>query len=277
MRHSPAARGGSHDVDAATGIPIERLLGQPLVLMLDVDGTLAPIAPNPSFARVPPETRRIITAFVARPDVIVALVSGRAAHDARRLVGVDNLWTIGNHGAELVSPDGDTSVHPAVARYAEHMARTARALEPLVAPFEGVLLENKTWTLSVHYRGADDGIVPRLRAIVDDVVRRNGLRVTEGKKVFEIRPPVQVDKGTAIYQLAADLGALGDDASLFFGGDDATDEDAFRLLRLRCPGAVTVQVGTQSDTSAGYVVATPDDLRALLERVARYRDRDLQR
>ena len=169
---------------------------------------------------------------------------------------------------ELMSPDGDISVDPAVTRYAEPMARTAHTLDPLLLPLRGVLLENKTWTLSVHYRLANESILPRLRAAVDAVVSQNGLRMTEGKKVFEIRPPISVDKGTAVVRLASDLGALRDDASLFFAGDDETDEDAFALLRVKCPNAVTLQVGMRQHTSAEYVVATPDDVRALLQRIA---------
>ena len=268
MTQPPAADGG-RDVHTATAVPLERLGGRPLVLMMDVDGTLAPIAPHPSLARVPDETRRVIAFLATRPKVSVALVSGRAAHDARRLVGVEHLWTIGNHGAELISPDGEIRVDPAVTRYAEPMARTAHTLDPLLEPLRGVVLENKTWTLSVHYRMANDRLLPRLRATVEEVVARNGLRMTEGKKVFEIRPPVSVDKGTAVYRLAGDLGALRDGASLFFAGDDETDEDAFELLRATCPNAVTLQVGTRSHTSAEYVVATPDDVFALLKRIAR--------
>ena len=268
MIPSPAASGGSREMLAATVIPIERFRGRPLVLMLDVDGTLAPIAQHPSLARVPDDTRRLIASLVTRPNVKLALVSGRAAHDARRLVGVENLWTIGNHGSELMSPGGELTVDPAVTRYAEPMARVASTLDPLLEPLRGVVIENKTWTLSVHYRMANESIVPRLRATVEDLVARNGLRMTDGKKVFEIRPPVAVDKGSAVYRLANDLGALNDTASLFFAGDDETDEDAFRILRAKCPNAVTVQVGTRSPTSAEYVVPSPDDVRALLQRIA---------
>lgn len=269
MMPLPATDGGSRDEHAVGAIAYDRLAGRPLVLMLDIDGTLAPIAPHPALARVPDETRRLIASLVTRPQVSVALVSGRAAHDARRLVGVANLWTIGNHGAELMNPDGEIAVDAQVAAYGEPMARVATALTTLLHPLRGVLVENKTWTLSVHYRLADDGILPRLLSIVNDVVARNGLRLTEGNMVLEIRPPVPVDKGTAIYRLAGELGALKSGASLFFAGDDITDEDAFRTLRTKCPHAVTLQVGGRSDTSAEFRVASPDDVRAVLERIAR--------
>lgn len=267
MRFTPAKgeSGGGHSDSV---IPDARLVGHPLLLMLDVDGTLAPIALHPSLATVPSETRRVVASLAAMPDVTVVLVSGRAAHDARRLVAVENVWTIGNHGAELMDPRGDVVVDATVVPFGPALARTANTLGPLLAPLEHVMLENKGWTLGVHYRAADDAVLPRLRAAVEGVVSQNGLRLTEGKMVFEIRPPVRVDKGTAIYTLARDLGALTDDAALLFAGDDATDEDAFRLLRSRVPRAVTVHVGQGSETAAEFTVATPGDIRALLRRIA---------
>ena len=271
MNQPPAIDGGVRH-PKANPIPDARLAGRPLLLMFDVDGTLAPIMSHPSLARVPDETRRIVASMVTKPGVTVVLVSGRAAHDARRVVGVERVWTIGNHGAEVMDPDGDVTVDPEVARYAEPMATTARTIAPLVAPLRGVVVENKGWTLSVHYRGADEALLPRLRAAVDGVVMENGLRVTEGKKVLEIRPPVPVDKGTAVYRLARDLGGLAEGASLLFVGDDITDEDAFRTLRAQHPNAVTVHVGSHADTAAEFVLTDPGAVHDLLRRIARTLD-----
>jgi trehalose-phosphatase len=261
--------GGPTEVEAEQVIPAARLAGRPLLLMLDVDGTLAPIAPHPSLARVPDETRDILAKLAGRPRVLVVVVSGRAAHDARRMVGVENLWTIGNHGAEVISPSGEVTVDPAVARYAAPMSRVAETLQPALAGFDGVVLENKEWTLSIHYRLVDDAVVPQLQDLVKDSAERNGLLVTQGKRVIEIRPPVNVDKGTAIRRLAERLGAFAPDASLLFAGDDATDEDAFQMLRAELPRAVTIHVGDNTKTAAEFSLATPERVRALLERIAR--------
>ena len=257
-------------MNTVSAIPDARLGGRPLVLMFDVDGTLAPIAALPSLARVPGDTRRLIASLATQPNVTVALVSGRAAHDARRLVGVEELWTVGNHGAEVMTPAGAIEVNPDVARYAEPIAAAARTLESLLDPVRGVVLENKGWTLSVHFRNADEAVLPSLRAAVDGVVMTNGLRVTEGKKVLEVRPPVSVDKGTAVYRLARDLGALEQGASLVFAGDDMTDEDAFRRLRAQHPDAVTIHVGNSVDTAAEFVLPDPDAVRELLQRIVRH-------
>ena len=242
-----------------------RLAGRSLILMLDVDGTLAPIAPRPEQAVVPLETRRVVAALAARSDVQVALVSGRAAADARRMVGVSNLWVVGNHGAETVGPDGELSIDPQVAPYRIPVAQASRKLSSLVAPVPGVLVEDKTWTLSIHYRLADPAVVPRLRVTVDAVAAALGLRVTEGKQVFEVRPPVHVNKGTAVLNLARQLGALDEEAGVLFAGDDATDEDAFRLLRAQLPKAVTVKVGDAGTTAAEFSVQDTVAVRHLLE------------
>lgn len=244
-----------------------RLSGAPLVVMLDVDGTLAPIAPRPELAEVPDITSQCVAALAARPQVIVALVSGRAAADARRLVRVANTWVIGNHGYEIVSPEGESVVDPQVMPYRNLIAQAGRRLEPRLAAVPGVIVEDKRWTLSVHYRLADPAVLPRVRGLVEDTANALGLRITHGKMVFEIRPPARVDKGTAVLTLAARLHATDPGASLVFIGDDVTDEDAFRALRLRQRNAVTVRVAPDKDTgtAAEFAVADPEEVLRFLE------------
>jgi trehalose-phosphatase len=244
-----------------------RLSGAPLVAMLDVDGTLAPIAPRPELALVPTATSQCVAALATAPQVIVALVSGRAAADARRLVRVANTWVIGNHGYEIVSPEGESVVDAHVLPYRNLIAQAGRRLEPRLAQVPGVIVEDKGWTLSVHYRLADPAVVSRVRGLVDDTAHAFGLHVTDGKMVLEIRPPARVDKGTAVLTLAARLHALGDEASLVFLGDDRTDEDAFRALRMRQRSAVTVRVAPDdtTGTAAEFTVADPDEVLRFLE------------
>lgn len=249
----------------------DRLAGRPLVVMLDVDGTLAPIVSRPEEAAVPPETRAAVAVLATRPHTTIALVSGRAAGDARRMVAVSNVWVIGNHGAEIVDPDGEEAVDPQVAPYEQAMAQARETLRGLLAPVQGALVEDKRWTLSVHYRLVDPKVVGRVQSTVSGVARDLGLRVHEGKMVHEVRPPVRVDKGTAVFALAGRLGGLADGASLLFAGDDRTDEDAFRVLRHRAPRAVTVRVAEDgaADTVAEFTVADPPAILRLLEELGR--------
>jgi trehalose-phosphatase len=246
-----------------------RLDGIPLVIMLDVDGTLAPITSRPEEATVPPETRRVIAALAALDPVRVVLVSGRAAAQARRMVSVANVWAIGNHGFEVVTPEGEELVDPALAPVRPAIAQASHQLARLVAPVPGVILEDKGWTLSVHYRLADPLVIPRLIESVKHVASQLGLRVTMGKMVIEVRPPAPplVDKGTAVLQLDNRLGGLRDGGSSVFIGDDTTDEDAFRALRARSARAVTVRVrhDEETQTSAEFAVRDTAEVRVFLE------------
>ncbi|HET7458848.1 MAG TPA: trehalose-phosphatase [Gemmatimonadaceae bacterium] len=274
-----APSSGGAALPAALGAAArERLAGAPLLALLDVDGTLAPIVAHPSAATVPDDTRRAVAALVARPRTHVAVVSGRAAADAARVVGVDGVWVIGNHGAERVAPDGGIVVDPLVAPFARRVEGALRQLQPAVDAVPGAELEDKRWTMTLHYRRVDDdAAAAALGAAAAAAAHTHGLALREGKKIFELRPTVRVDKGVASLRLAADLGALAPGASVLYAGDDATDEDAFRALRNAVPRAVTVRVGagaeegatttTGGPTAAEFTVADLHALRALLEQI----------
>ena len=251
-----------------------RLAGTPLVVMLDVDGTLAPIVEMFDRATVPVETQRAVAALAGQPGVHVALVSGRSAAVARRMVGVDNLWVAGNHGFEIEGPNGEDLADPSVYRYRAVITTAVERLEPLVSAMRGVIVENKAITLSVHWRLADPEIAQELREAIDHVSQPLGLRVTDGKRIFEIRPPALIDKGTAVLALAGRLTRGHDDGSIVFAGDDVTDEDAIRALREHHPRSVTVRIlGEESSpTAAEFSLPDTHAMRRFLEELTRARD-----
>jgi len=264
-------RGALQSFIAAAG---SRLDGSPFAAMLDVDGTLAPIAPTPGEAAVPAETRRTLERLAALPGVHLALVSGRSASDAWKVSGVDGAWVIGNHGYEIRTPEGElTAVEPA-RPFERSVADAARQLEPLEREIPGAMVENKRWTLSVHYRRADSTAVPVMRERVHAVAASLGLRVMDGKKIFELRPPVDVNKGTATVMLAERIGALRNGASAMYAGDDRTDEDAFRALRARHAAVMTVHIrgdDPAATTEAEVTLDSTGDLRAALDWVVERR------
>lgn len=237
-----------------------RLDASPLIVLLDLDGTIAPIAPTPALAQVPASTRFVLERLARLPGVVMALVSGRSAQDAQRMGGLDGAWVVGNHGYELMDPHGAVTVRPEAEAYESAMVEAARQLSTLDF-VEGALVENKRWSLSVHYRnvtGDVAGLETRARRVAADL----GLRVTEGKKVIEFRPPIAVDKGTASLEFVQQHGLLPDGAALY-AGDDRTDEDAFCALR-PTNRAVTIQVGASKTTSAELQVASPAQLHDIL-------------
>ncbi|MDF1501665.1 trehalose-phosphatase [Roseisolibacter sp. H3M3-2] len=244
----------------------------PLLALFDIDGTLAPLAPRPELAEVPDATRRALADLAARPGVRVGLVTGRAAHDGARMVPAAGLWVIGNHGVETWDADGTRRVAEALVAAAAAVAREAAALASPVAAVPGALLEDKRWGLSVHTRLAPDDAVPALADAVRDVAAREGLRVHDGKRILELRPDAELDKGTAVLALAARLGALAPAGAVLFAGDDRTDEDAFRRLRAAGARAVTIRVGEADvPTEADWHVASPVEVAALIGRLVELR------
>jgi len=213
------------------------LARRPRGLLLDIDGTLSPIAPTPEAARLLPGMAPLLERAATQFDVIAA-ISGRAASDARRLVGIVSLLYIGNHGLERWNPGEDApQVIAAAQPYLPAIAQALDLAERELAPrLPGLLVERKGASGSIHTRGcaqpqaALQSVLETLRPPVEGL----GLRLTEGKLVAEIRPPLAQDKGTAVEGLARERGLR----SALYLGDDTTDIDAFRALRrLRAAGA----------------------------------------
>src|SRR5262249_32618790 len=219
-----------------------RLVGTPLLLLLDIDGTLTPIAATPAAAVVSEETRDALRELSQASGVHLAIVTGRSVEDARRLVGVSGAWYVGNHGVEVAAPGEAPVVPDEVAQFRHPVQVAAARLAQLVRGFPGTILENKRWTLSVHYRLAERDAVPERGHRVRKIARELELDVTGGKEVFELRPPVRINKGTAAIELARRLGALDHGASILCAGDDETDEDMLRAIRGRARMSVTVAV-----------------------------------
>jgi trehalose 6-phosphate phosphatase len=255
-----------------------RLSGTPLALLLDIDGTLAPIAPRPEAAVVPAATLEIVSRLSRRPNTHVAVVTGRSVVDAQRLVPLDGLGVIGNHGFEILGEDGAMIITPDAHAHRAPLRSAGVRLAVLAARHHGVVLEDKTWTMSVHYRLADRAAIPVLTAAITDIATELGLVVTRGKEVLELRPPIQVNKGTAAVEWATSVRALDQGAAAIYIGDDRTDEDAFHALRAAAPhAAVTVRVGDPDvgeTTFAEFRLSSPDQVREFLEALSAIRTDD---
>jgi trehalose-phosphatase len=243
-----------------------RLGGTPLLVLLDIDGTLAPIAPRPEQAKVPADTCKALEELIATPGAHVAVVTGRSVADGRRVVPLKGLGVIGNHGFEVLGEAGEVISEPAAQVHLDKVDAAAKPLGVLAKEIPGVVVEHKHWTLSVHYRLAARPAIPRITETVDRVAKEQGLRVTRGKEVLELRPPLDVNKGTASVVWAKRLGG-SPASSVIYVGDDRTDEDAFRELRAVFPRAVTVRVGDPDhgeSTHAEFRVETPAQVKDFL-------------
>jgi trehalose 6-phosphate phosphatase len=206
------------------------LAKRPSALVTDIDGTISPISSTPAAAVIIPEARHALLSLSTILP-LVAIVTGRASEDAERMLGLDDILYIGNHGFER-RWQGETRDHSSgkesQAAIEQSLNRIERDLK-LEELDQGILLENKRLSGAVHYRlaPARDLIGPRLGAIVRRASEDFGLRMTEGRYVFELRPPITVNKGTAILDLIEDHDLRG----IVFFGDDMTDVDAFREIR----------------------------------------------
>jgi trehalose-phosphatase len=250
-----------------------RLGGTPLSILLDIDGTLAPIAPRPDQAKVPADTCKALERLIEIPDAHVAIVTGRSVDDGRRIVPLEGLGVIGNHGFEVLGEHGEVISEPAAASYLESVRKAAKELSPLEKEVQGVVLEDKQWTISVHYRLAARPAIDGIADKVHSTARALGLKVTRGKEVLELRPPLDVNKGTAAVLWVSRLG-MSSSASVLYIGDDRTDEDAFRELRVAFPRSVTIRVGEPDHgetTAAEFRVETPVEVKDFLVALADYR------
>ena len=232
-----------------------------LVLLLDFDGTLAPIVVRPELAAMPDATRGTLERLMARPGVEVAVVSGRGLADARERAAIPGIAYAGNHGMEIHGP-GIDRIHPEAAAARPVLERAARALEGAIAAIPGAFVEDKELTLSVHFRLAPRDRLDELHAIVRRVVAPlEGVHLTEGKQVIEVRPNVDWNKGKAVLFLLDQMRPPPGAPILYFG-DDRTDEDAFRALAGFSASAEGVLVADHppEDTAATSFVHTPAEV-----------------
>lgn len=227
-------------------------------ILLDIDGTLAPIVPNAADAHVPESTRQLLIR-VARRYRLVACVSGRQASDARAMVAIGTITYLGSHGAELLRPGWTEAVLDAgLEDWARRIHEFGREADTAEARRLRVRLEDKRVIVAFHWRGAPDQ--DAAKAAVDAIAQRAetaGFRTHWGRKVLEVRPPVRIDKGAGIASLLADT----DIEVALYVGDDVTDLDAFRTLgQLVQDGKLSrcVRVGVRSDEGPSEIASEAD-------------------
>jgi trehalose 6-phosphate phosphatase len=197
-------------------------------VLLDIDGTLAPIVRHAADAHVPEATRSLLIE-IARRYKVVGCVSGRRASTARQIVAIGTIAYVGNHGGELLrpratAPEVDPELAQWTARVRDFAARAYTADRQRIR----VRSEDKDAIAAFHWRGAPDEQAAELA--VREIARRaeeEGFAVHWGRKVLEVRPPVPLDKGLGITALLRG----GDVDAAVYVGDDTTDLDAFRGLR----------------------------------------------
>ncbi len=245
------------------------LEGRRPAVFLDYDGTLTPIVQRPEMAVLSDRGRGVVNAMSKKMPV--AVVSGRDRPDVEKLVGLDDLIYVGSHGFDIVVPSGEHIENPIGGDFAPLLDEVERRLEAGFAPIDGAQVERKKFSIAAHYRNIADADYDRFRQVLDAVeADYDDIKEKTGKKVFELQPKLDWDKGKAVLWLLKALDMEKPDLVPMFFGDDVTDEDAFAALQGH---GLSVIVSDREDdgsgrrTAATFRVHDTDELLTLLARL----------
>lgn len=233
-------------------------------VFLDYDGTLTPIVDRPEEARMDEDMRALVARLAALCPV--AVVSGRDLPDVRARVGLD-VYYAGSHGFDIAGPGGLRHAHAPASAAAQDLDAAERELRQALGGIGGASVERKRFSIAAHYRLVRKMEVPAVERAVNGVRMRHArLRRGRGKKVIELLPDLDWDKGAAVLWL---LGALDLDQPAvlpIYVGDDLTDERAFRALATRGVGIVVRE--KPRPTLAHYRLRDPVEVRSFLATLA---------
>lgn len=245
---------------------IRNIEGNTLAVFLDYDGTLTPIVGRPEAADFPPGMRAAVTRLAGL--CLVGVISGRDRGDVASRVGLEELVYAGSHGFDISGPGGRPMECAVGSPFLPALAAAGVELEMHLEGIAGAQLERKKYALAVHFRRVAEEDVERVEAAVAAVAERHRqLRRSGGKKVFELRPDIDWDKGKAVLWLLERLGLDGPGVFPLYIGDDLTDEDAFRALRRRSPGMGIVVRDEVRPTAAHYALEGVGEVELFLRRL----------
>ena len=243
---------------------------QHVLLLSDFDGTLTPIVADPANAVLTEETRKRLQTIALNKRYSVGVISGRSLTDLKNKVGVEGILYAGNHGLEIEGP-GFQFINAVAAEQADAIQLLGRELTTALGKIKGVVIENKGLTISVHYRAVADYDMSRLRRVFKRItgpgLEAGRIVLTGGKKVYEVRPPVQWGKGESVRWLIEKteekVKAAMSLLSIFMG-DDLTDEGAFN--EVEGSHGISIFVGSsRRHTGASYFVSEVSEVHRFLK------------
>jgi trehalose-phosphatase len=236
--------------------------GDRLAVFLDYDGTLTAIVSRPENAWLPESMRETLRSLAAR--VPVAILSGRDLDDVRGRVYVDGIVYAGSHGFDIAGAGGLR--RELGAAYLPVLDAAETELREALDEISGAQLERKHFSVAAHYRNVNENDAVRVALAVDAVAARHReLHKLNGKKVYELLPDIDWDKGKAVLWLLETLELEHGNALPIYIGDDRTDEDAFRALEKRGVG-ILVSEQPQA-TAANYRLQDPDEVERFLREI----------
>ena len=234
-------------------------LARPVLLGLDVDGTLARIVSDPARARVPDATQKVLRRLARRDEYRVALITGRDLPALRRMARVPGAWRVVEHGARIVVP----GERPKRTRLSREDRERLEAFAAWADEGPG-RVEHKTRSVALHVRGLEEPLATERLEAAKQAARAQGLQAREGRAVLEAELE-SGDKGVALAKLDELTGA----ASVFFAGDDLTDLPAIRYAKGRGIGVfIKSEERPQRPKQASFAVAGPAELARFLSSLA---------
>ncbi|MFC1964441.1 trehalose-phosphatase [Chloroflexota bacterium] len=242
-----------------------------VLLLSDYDGTLTPIVGRPADAILSPEVREKLRALSEKPAFSVGIISGRSLSEVKAMVGIEGIYYAGNHGLEIEGP-GLNFVSPEAEAAQATIKDLVGRLSAKLGGIEGVIIEDKGLSLGVHYRlvkeGEENQAAEVFRRITSPLLSEGKIRITSGKKVWEVRPPIDWHKGKAVETITKEIKAFLKIKQLLtiYLGDDTTDEDAFRIIHH--PDGWSIFVGGENPASnAEYFLNSTSEVMTFLSRL----------
>jgi trehalose 6-phosphate phosphatase len=249
-----------------------------ILFLSDFDGTLAPIVERPEMALLSNEIRLALQSLARQSHITMGIISGRALTDLKEKVKIEGIIYAGNHGFEIEGP-GLFFINPITEEIKPFFRIVKQVLTLTLNSIKGVFIEDKGLTLSVHYRQVKEEETETVKDTVEKVIKGSAIsklfKITSGKKVYEVRPSINWDKGKAIRLLMKRYGKGGRQSGLLpiYLGDDLTDEDGFRVIEKYGKG-ISVHIGEVNSCSiASYYLKSPDEVGQFLHKLSGYAER----
>jgi trehalose 6-phosphate phosphatase len=243
---------------------LSKIRNRKVAMFLDYDGTLTPIVDDPNSALLSDSMRETLIELAER--LPVAVISGRDLPDVQKLVAVGSLYYAGSHGFDISGPEGMETKHEKGADFLPSLALAERKLKEKLDSTSGAWVERKKFSIAVHYRKVAKSNIDSVKEAVEEVAGlHQDLRMSGGKKIFELQPKIDWHKGKALLWLLRELDLDKENVVPFYIGDDVTDEDAFRVLKDRGIGIVVMD--RYRHTEAGYRLNNPAQVERFLKKI----------
>ena len=233
-----------------------------LAVFLDYDGTLTPIVSHPEKALLSNSMRQALQSLVMRAPV--AILSGRDLDDVRQRVNIGAIVYAGSHGFDIAGPRGLRK--EMATEFLPRLDMIEKELANQLAGIAGARVERKRFSIAAHYRNVNKSDIPKVELAVSEVAARHrALRKMDGKKVYELLPDIDWDKGKAVLWLLENQGLERAKVRPIYIGDDRTDEDAFRALEKSGLGILVSE--EPRPTAARYSLKDPAEVERFLRKL----------